>query len=158
MQQGIEKGVANSILIKVNQIGTVTETLEAIELARRNGYTAVISHRSGETEDTFIADLAVAHRRRTDQDRLGIAHGSHRQVQPVAAHRRRARASAANFLGLNALNYHGDWRRKRKRKHTTDEISLIEGHIESSRVIGKANYESRSLLRPSVLTKRPSVA
>jgi enolase len=56
---GIEKGVGNSILVKVNQIGTVSETLEAIELARRNGYTSIISHRSGETEDTFIADLAV---------------------------------------------------------------------------------------------------
>ena len=52
--------MANSILIKVNQIGTVSETLDAIDLARRNGYTSVISHRSGETEDTFIADLAVA--------------------------------------------------------------------------------------------------
>jgi len=59
LRRGIEEGCANSILIKVNQIGTVTETLEAIELARRNGYTAIISHRSGETEDTFIADLAV---------------------------------------------------------------------------------------------------
>ena len=59
LREGIEKGVANSILIKVNQIGTVTETLEAIELARRYGYTSIISHRSGETEDTFIADLAV---------------------------------------------------------------------------------------------------
>ena len=60
LQRGIDEGVANSILIKVNQIGTVTETLDAIDLARRNGYTYVISHRSGETEDTFIADLAVA--------------------------------------------------------------------------------------------------
>ena len=60
LQQGIDQGVANSILIKVNQVGTLTETLEAIELARRHGYSAVISHRSGETEDTFIADLAVA--------------------------------------------------------------------------------------------------
>lgn len=60
LKQGIEKGVANSILIKVNQIGTLTETLEAIEMAKRAGYTAVISHRSGETEDTTIADLAVA--------------------------------------------------------------------------------------------------
>jgi enolase len=60
LQEGIDKGAANSILIKVNQIGTLTETLDAIELARRNGYTAVISHRSGETEDTTIADIAVA--------------------------------------------------------------------------------------------------
>ena len=58
--EGIEKGIANSILIKLNQIGTVSETLDAIDLGRRNGYTSVISHRSGETEDTFIADFAVA--------------------------------------------------------------------------------------------------
>ncbi len=60
LKQGIEKGIANSILIKLNQIGTVTETLDAIEMAKRAEYTAVISHRSGETEDTTIADLAVA--------------------------------------------------------------------------------------------------
>jgi enolase len=60
LKRGIELGVANSILIKVNQIGTLTETLDAIELARTHGLTAIISHRSGETEDTFIADLAVA--------------------------------------------------------------------------------------------------
>jgi enolase len=57
--QGIERGIANSILIKLNQIGTVTETLNAIEMAKAAGYTTVISHRSGETEDTFIADLVV---------------------------------------------------------------------------------------------------
>jgi enolase len=60
LREGIEKGVANSVLIKLNQIGTVTETMEAIEMARRAHYTAVVSHRSGETEDSFIADLAVA--------------------------------------------------------------------------------------------------
>lgn len=60
LAKGIEKGVANSILIKLNQIGTVSETLKTIELAKVNGYTTIISHRSGETEDTFIADLAVA--------------------------------------------------------------------------------------------------
>lgn len=60
LKEGISKGVGNSILIKVNQIGTVSETLDAIEMAKRAGYTAVISHRSGESEDTFIADLAVA--------------------------------------------------------------------------------------------------
>lgn len=60
LRRGIEMGVANSILIKVNQIGTLTETLETIEMAKEAGYTCVISHRSGETEDTFIADLAVA--------------------------------------------------------------------------------------------------
>ncbi|WP_166824518.1 phosphopyruvate hydratase [Thalassoroseus pseudoceratinae] len=60
LQDGIDKGVANSILVKVNQIGTLTETIEAVRLGYRNGYTAVMSHRSGETEDTTIADLAVA--------------------------------------------------------------------------------------------------
>lgn len=60
LQQGIEKGVANSILIKVNQIGTLTETINAVNMAMTNGYTSIISHRSGETEDTTIADLAVA--------------------------------------------------------------------------------------------------
>ena len=60
LQKGIERGVGNSILVKVNQIGTLTETLQAVDLAHRNGYTAVLSHRSGETEDSTIADLAVA--------------------------------------------------------------------------------------------------
>jgi len=60
LKKGIEMGIANSILIKVNQIGTLTETFEAVEMAKRSGYTAVVSHRSGETEDNFIADLVVA--------------------------------------------------------------------------------------------------
>ena len=60
LRQGIERSVGNSILIKVNQIGTLSETLDAIRMARDAGYTAVVSHRSGETEDTTIADLAVA--------------------------------------------------------------------------------------------------
>lgn len=60
LQQGFDKNIANSILIKLNQIGTVTETIETIKMAQKRGYTAVVSHRSGETEDTFIADLAVA--------------------------------------------------------------------------------------------------
>jgi enolase len=60
LQRGIEQRVANAILIKVNQIGTLTETLDVIEMARRNGYRAMMSHRSGETEDATIADLSVA--------------------------------------------------------------------------------------------------
>ena len=60
LQEGIDKGIANSILVKVNQIGTVTETIDAVQLAQRNGYTTIMSHRSGETEDTTISDLAVA--------------------------------------------------------------------------------------------------
>jgi enolase len=60
LKEGIQKGIANSILIKLNQIGSLTETLDAIEMAKRAGYTCVISHRSGETEDTTLADLSVA--------------------------------------------------------------------------------------------------
>jgi enolase len=60
LSKGIAMGACNSILIKVNQIGTVTETYEAVEMAKKAGYTAIISHRSGETEDSFIADLVVA--------------------------------------------------------------------------------------------------
>ena len=60
LQEGIRKGIANAILVKLNQIGTLTETLETVELAKRAGYGTIISHRSGETEDAFIADLAVA--------------------------------------------------------------------------------------------------
>ena len=59
LREGIRQGLANSILIKINQIGTLTETFAAIEMAKRSGYTAIISHRSGETEDTMIADIAV---------------------------------------------------------------------------------------------------
>ncbi len=75
-QEGIMEGIANSILIKLNQIGTVTETLTTIEMAKRAGYTCVISHRSGETEDTFIADLAVA--TNTGQIKTGSASRSER--------------------------------------------------------------------------------
>jgi enolase len=60
LQMGLDKGVANSILVKLNQIGSLSETIDAVNLATRNGYTSIISHRSGETEDTTIADIAVA--------------------------------------------------------------------------------------------------
>ena len=79
LQQGIDKGVANSILVKVNQIGTLTETIEAVELARESGYTAVMSHRSGETEDNTIADLAVA--LNTGQIKTGSASRSDRMAK-----------------------------------------------------------------------------
>ena len=85
--QGIEEGIANSILVKVNQIGSLTETLDAVDMAQRAGYTAVMSHRSGETEDATIADLAVATNCRPDQDRLAVALGPARQVQPADPHR-----------------------------------------------------------------------
>jgi enolase len=107
LARGIDSGVANSVLIKLNQIGTVTETLEAIEMARRNGYTAVISHRSGETEDAFIADLAVA---------TGVGQiktGSASRTDRIAKYNQLLRieeqlGAAANFLGLAALNYNGE--------------------------------------------------
>lgn len=76
LSRGLKEGIANSILIKVNQIGTLTETIQAVELAHRNAYTSVISHRSGETEDTFIADLAVA--LNTGQIKTGSASRSDR--------------------------------------------------------------------------------
>ncbi|WP_442506903.1 phosphopyruvate hydratase [Novipirellula sp. SH528] len=79
LQRGINEGIANSILIKVNQIGTLTETIDAIQLANRNGYTAVASHRSGETEDSTIADLAVA--LSTGQIKTGSASRSDRMAK-----------------------------------------------------------------------------
>jgi enolase len=107
LQEGIDKHVANSILIKVNQIGTVSETLDAIDLARRNGYTSVISHRSGETEDTFIADLAVA----TGAGQIKT--GSASRTDRVAKYNQLLRieeelGDGARFLGLKALNYKAD--------------------------------------------------
>src|SRR5450432_237206 len=106
LQEGIDKGVANSILVKVNQIGTVSETLDAIDLARRNGYTSVISHRSGESEDTFIADLAVA----TGAGQIKT--GSASRTDRVAKYNQLLRieeelGGAARFLGVKALNYKG---------------------------------------------------
>ncbi|MFZ0481081.1 MAG: phosphopyruvate hydratase [Terriglobales bacterium] len=106
LQKGIDKGVANSILVKVNQIGTVSETLDAIDLGRRNGYTSVISHRSGETEDTFIADLAVA----TGAGQIKT--GSASRTDRIAKYNQLLRieeelGSAARFLGVKALNYKG---------------------------------------------------
>ena len=106
LQRGIDEHVGNSILIKVNQIGTVSETLDAIDLARRNGYTSVISHRSGETEDTFIADLAVA----TGAGQIKT--GSASRTDRIAKYNQLLRieeelGGAARFLGLKALNYKG---------------------------------------------------
>src|SRR3981189_556985 len=106
LQEGIDRGVANSILIKVNQIGSVSETLDAIDLARRNSYTSIISHRSGESEDTFIADLAVA----TGAGQIKT--GSASRTDRVAKYNQLLRieealGDGARFLGLRALNYNG---------------------------------------------------
>jgi enolase len=104
LQKGIEEGVANSILIKLNQIGTVSETFEAIELGRRYGYTSVISHRSGESEDTFIADFAVA----TGAGQIKT--GSASRTDRIAKYNQLMRieeelGQTAEFLGLEAVNY-----------------------------------------------------
>jgi enolase len=103
LQKGIEQRVGNSILIKVNQIGTISETFEAIALARRYGYTSVISHRSGETEDTFIADLAVA----TGAGQIKT--GSASRTDRIAKYNQLLRieeelGQGAEFLGRAAVN------------------------------------------------------
>jgi enolase len=112
LQRGIDAGIANSILIKVNQIGSVSETIDAINLARENGYTAVISHRSGETEDTFIADLAVA----TGAGQIKT--GSASRTDRIAKYNQLLRIEeelgpAARFNGLKALNYKGALTKKK---------------------------------------------
>jgi enolase len=104
LRRGIEEKCGNSILIKVNQIGTVSETLEAIELGRRFGFTSVISHRSGETEDTFIADLAVG----TGAGQIKT--GSLSRTDRIAKYNQLLRieeqlGQSAEFLGLESLNY-----------------------------------------------------
>jgi enolase len=103
LQRGIEEKIANSILIKVNQIGTVSETLEAIELGRRFGYTSIISHRSGETEDTFIADLAVG----TGAGQIKT--GSASRTDRIAKYNQLLRieeelGQSAEFLGIESIN------------------------------------------------------
>ncbi len=104
LAEGIEKGVANSILIKLNQIGTLTETLDAIEMAKKAGYTNVISHRSGETEDTTLADVAVA----TNAGQIKT--GSISRTDRIAKYNQLLRieeelGDAAIFPGLAAVNY-----------------------------------------------------
>jgi enolase len=106
LARGIEEGIANAILIKVNQIGTISETLDCIDMALRNGYSAISSHRSGETEDTFIADLAVA---------TGVGQiktGSASRTDRIAKYNQLLRieeelGQAGQFLGVDALNYVG---------------------------------------------------
>ena len=106
LKNGIEKGITNSILIKVNQIGTLTETLDAIEMAKKAGYTNVISHRSGETEDTTIADIAVA----TNAGQIKT--GSISRTDRIAKYNQLLRiegelGDVAIFPGISAINYNG---------------------------------------------------
>jgi len=103
LAKGIESGTANSILIKVNQIGTLTETLDAIEMAHKAGYTAVISHRSGETEDVSIADIAVA----TNAGQIKT--GSMSRTDRIAKYNQLLRieeqlGESSIFLGRDAFN------------------------------------------------------
>lgn len=103
IKEGVKNSVANSVLIKLNQIGTVSETLDAIHYAKNNGYTTIISHRSGETEDTFIADLAVG------VNSGQIKAGSLSRSERVAKYNRLLKieqhlGANAKFLGLNAFN------------------------------------------------------
>jgi enolase len=102
LSKGIAEGIGNSILVKVNQIGSLTETLEAIEMAKRAGYTAVISHRSGETEDVTIADIAVA----TNAGQIKT--GSASRTDRIAKYNQLLRieeelGDAAEFLGAKAF-------------------------------------------------------
>ena len=102
LREGIQKGVANSILIKINQIGTLSETFAAIEMAKRAGYTAVVSHRSGETEDSTIADIAVA------TNAMQIKTGSLSRSDRMAKYNQLLRieeelAEVASYPGLEAF-------------------------------------------------------
>ncbi len=104
LRQGIEQKCGNSILIKLNQIGTISETLEAIELGRRFGFTSIISHRSGETEDTFIADLAVG----TGAGQIKT--GSASRTDRIAKYNQLLRieeqlGQSAEYLGLVSIYY-----------------------------------------------------
>jgi len=104
LAEGIRENIANSILVKINQIGTLTETFAAIEMAKRAGYTAVVSHRSGETEDTFIADLAVA------SNALQIKTGSLSRSDRLAKYNQLLRieedmGDAASYAGRDAFNH-----------------------------------------------------
>lgn len=102
LERGIRMGAANSILIKVNQIGTLSETLDAIEMAHRHGYTTVTSHRSGETEDTTIADIAVA----TNSGQIKT--GSLSRTDRMAKYNRLIRIEEQ----LGGLARYGYWKRK----------------------------------------------
>jgi enolase len=102
LREGIQRGVANSVLIKVNQIGTLTETFQTIEMAKRAGYTAVVSHRSGETEDTTIADISVA------TNALQIKTGSLCRSERIAKYNQLLRieeelGDATSYAGMGAF-------------------------------------------------------
>jgi enolase len=102
LREGIQRGVANSVLIKVNQIGTLTETFQTIEMAKRAGYTAVVSHRSGETEDTTIADISVA------TNALQIKTGSLCRSERIAKYNQLLRieeelGDASSYAGIGAF-------------------------------------------------------
>ena len=152
--------MANSILIKVNQIGTLTETLEAIAMAREAGYTAVMSHRSGETEDVTIADLAVATGCGQIKTGRAVAVGPRGEVQPAAAHRgaaRRRRASSpgarrsavARTLWLAARGQRaGAGRRLRRRARMRSEHARRLGLPAHARAAAARRARGRDALAP----------
>ncbi len=102
-KEGIDKHIANAILIKVNQIGTLTETLDAIAMADAANYARSSRTAPAETEDTTIADLAVADDGHADQDRFAVPLRPRRQVQPAAAHRGSAGTPSARYAGKDAF-------------------------------------------------------
>ena len=128
--KGIERGIANSILIKVNQIGTLTETLEAMQMASDAGYTSVISHRSGETEDPFIADLAVA----TNAGQIKT--GSASRTDRIAKYNQLLRieeelGAAAKFAGAKAFRNDDD--RTAAGSHHSRWLGLFAGTSKATR-------------------------
>ena len=90
LQKGIDAHAANAVLVKINQIGTLTEAFDTIRMAQEHGYRSIVSHRSGETADTTIADIAVAFWYRTDQDRRTVPIRAGRKIQPASENRGRA--------------------------------------------------------------------
>ncbi len=102
LARGISEGIANAILVKLNQIGTLTETLSAIRMAQRNGYSVIISHRSGDTEDTFIADLAVA--TGSGQIKTGSLSRSERVAKYNRLLRIESSLESSRYLGLAELH------------------------------------------------------
>ena len=118
LAQGIEEGIANSVLVKVNQIGTLTETLDCVALATRAGYTCMMSHRSGETEDVDHRRPRGGHQLRADQDRLRLPHRPRGEVQPAPAHRGGAGAHGA-LRGTGGAQPEGVGRRAARRPRRT---------------------------------------
>ena len=151
LERGIDEGAATRILIKLNQIGTLTETLDAIEMAKAPATPTIVSHRSGETEDTTIADLAVAHQRGPDQDGLGLAYRPHRQVQRAPAHWILGATTVGIAIWVLVFGETG-WRRVHAEEEAVEELRTrsqqlraqtreLEGRIDRLREPGSLELE-----------------